>query len=140
MYADGTIVPIKSYKGVQSTPKQINDYVTGKTIRVDGCQGNHPTMYIKFDTKRMIPGVYSSNPDVQHQAQKPQSQGAGITLSSPSFRGGVQDDQGSEIGSSGISDDFKLWLSRHPGLSIDAAIRRYRDEQNAKQRRKGLKL
>ena len=33
-----------------------------------------------------------------------------------------------------------LWLSRHPGLSIDEALHRYRDEQKAKQRRKGLKL
>ena len=140
MYADGTIVPIKSYKGVQFTRTQINDYVAGKTIRVDGYQANHPTMYIKFDPDRMIPGIYSSNPDVQRQTNKPQSQRVGITLTSPSFRGGVQDDQGFGIGSSGISDDFKLWLNRHPGLSIDEAFRRYRDEQKAKQRRKGPKL
>ena len=68
-----------------------------------------------------------------------QSQGAGITLSSPSFRGGVQDDQGFASGD-GISDDFKLWLSRHPGLSIDEALHRYRDEQKAKQRRKVPRL
>ena len=77
------------------------------------------------------------------------SQGTGITLASPSFRGGVQDDQGfasgdgmsDAIGSAASpSDDFKLCLSRHPGLSIDEAIRRYRDEQKAKQRRKRLKL
>ena len=95
-------------------------------------------MYIKFNPDRMIPGFYSSNPDVQHQAHK--SQGAGITVSSPTFRGGAQDDQGFGLGSSGISDDFKLWLSRHPGLSIDEALRRYRDEQKAKQRRSGPKL
>ena len=71
-------------------------------------------------------------------ASTSQSQGAGITLPSPSFRAGVQDDQGFGIGSSGISDDFKLWLSRHPGLSIDEVLRRYRDEQKAKQHRKGL--
>ena len=70
---------------------------------------------------------------------KSQSQGAGITLTPPSFRGRVQDDQGFAFGD-GISDDFKLWLSRHPGLSIDEAIHRYRDEQKAKQRRKGPKL
>ncbi|MDE6696370.1 MAG: relaxase/mobilization nuclease domain-containing protein, partial [Muribaculaceae bacterium] len=136
MYADGTIVPIKSYKGVQLTRTQINDYVAGKTIRIDGCQGNHPTMYIKFDPDRMIPGIYSSNPDVQSQPNKLQSQGAGITLSSPSFRGGAQDDQGF-ASRDGIPDDFKLWLSRHPGLSIDEALRRYRDEQKAKQRKSG---
>ncbi|MDE6267388.1 MAG: hypothetical protein K2M07_08590 [Muribaculaceae bacterium] len=62
----------------------------------------------------------------------------------------MQDDQGFGIGSSGISDvigsvaspreEFKLWLIRHPGLSIDEALHRYRDEQKAKQRRKGMKL
>lgn len=139
MYADGTIVTIKSYNGVKITHTQIYDYVAGKTIRVDGCQGNHPTMYIKFDTERMIPGIYSSNPDVQHQTHKSQSQGAGNTMTSPSFRGGAQDYQGFAYGD-GISDDFKLWLSRHPGLSIDEALHRYRDEQKAKQRRSGPKL
>ena len=139
MYADGTIVPIKSYKGVQFTQKQINDYVAGKTIRVDGCQGNYPTVYIKFDPDRMIPGIYGSNPDTPQRSTSTQSLGAGIPLSPHSFRGGVQDDQGFAFGD-GISDDFKLWLSRHPGLSIEEAIRRYRDEQKAKQRRSGPKL
>ena len=58
MYADGTIVSIKNFKGVQLTKTQIDDYVAGKTIQVDGCQGNYPTMYIKFDPDRMIPGFY----------------------------------------------------------------------------------
>lgn len=139
MYADGTIVPIKSYKGVQFTQKQINDYVAGKTIRVDGCQGNYTTVFIKFDPDRMVPGVYSYNPDAPQRSATVQSQGAGITLKSPSFRGGVQDDQDFTSGN-GISDDFKLWLSRHPGLSIDEARHRYCDEQKAKQRRSGPKL
>lgn len=139
MYADGTIVPIRSYKGVKFTQKQINDYVAGKTIRVDGCQDNYPTVYIKFDPGRMLTVVHKSNPDVQPQAHKPQSQRAGITLSSPSFRCGVQDDQSFASGD-GISVDFKLWLSRHPGLSLDEARHRYRDEQKAKQRRSEPKL
>ena len=139
MYADGSIVPIKSYKGIQLTRTQINDYVAGKTIRVDGCPGNHPTMYIKFDPDRMIPSIYSSNPDVQRTTNKSQSQGAVITLTSPSFNSGVQDDQSFASGYE-ISDDFKLWLSRHPGLSIDEARHRYSEEQKAKQRRKGPRL
>ena len=134
MYADGTIVPIKSYKGVQLTQTQINDYVAGKTIRVDGCQGNHPTMYIKFDPDCMIPGVYTSNPDAPQRSTTSQPQGNGITMASPSFRGGVQDNQGFGIGSGGISNDFKLWLSRHPVLSIAEAVHRYRDEQKQRSR------
>ena len=96
-------------------------------------------MYIKFDPDRMVPVVYGFNPDAPQRSTTTLSQGVGITLSSPSFRGGVQDDQGFASGD-GISDDFKLWLSRHLGLSIDEALHRYRDEQKAKQRRKGPKL
>ena len=139
MYADGSIVPIRSYKGVKLNRTQINDYVIGKTIRLDGCQGENPTVYIKFDKDRMIPSIYSSNPDIPQRSATTQSQGARITLSTPSFRGGAHDDKSFAFGD-GISDDFKRWLSRHPGLSIDEAIRRYREEQKAKQRRKGPRL
>lgn len=134
MYADGSIVPITAYKGIKLTQAQINDYVFGKTIRIDGCQGNPSTVYIKFDPARMVPAVYSSNPNAPHQSKTIQSQRARITLSSPSFRGGVQGDQGFEVGGNGISDDFKLWLSRHPGLSIDEALHRYRDEKKQRSR------
>ena len=41
---------------------------------------------------------------------------------------------------SALPDDFKLWLSRHPGLTIDEAISRYREEQKAKRSRQGPKL
>ena len=87
----------------------------------------------------VCPDVFRQHTAASKVASTAQSQGAGITLSSPSFKGGKQDDQGLASGD-GISDDFKLWLSRHPGLSIDEALRRYRDEQKAKQRRKGPKL
>ncbi|MDE6786367.1 MAG: relaxase/mobilization nuclease domain-containing protein, partial [Muribaculaceae bacterium] len=140
MYADGTIVPIKSYKGVQLTQAQINDYVAGKTIQVDGCPGNHTTMYIKFDKDRMIPSIYSSNPDIPQLSATTQSQGTGITLPSPSFRGGAHDDQSMTVGVDGIPDDFKQWLSRHPGLTLDEARSRYREEQKAKHRRNGPRL
>ncbi len=139
MYADGSIVPISAYKGVKFTKSQISDYVGGKTIRIDGCQGNPSTVYIKFDPARLVPAVYSSNPDAPHQSTTAQSQGAGITLSTPSLRGNAQNDQGFS-GGEVLSDDFKMWLSRHPGLSIEEALHRYRDEQRAKQRRKGPRL
>lgn len=139
MYADGSIVPLSAYKGVKFTKSQISDYVSGKTIRIDGCQGNPSTVYIKFDPTRMVPAVYSSNPDAPRQSTTAQSQGAGITLSTPSLRGNVQNDQGF-AGGEVLSDDFKMWLSRHPGLSIDEVLHRYRDEQKAKQRRNGPRL
>lgn len=39
-----------------------------------------------------------------------------------------------------LPDDFKLWMSRHPGLTIEEALHRYREEQKAKRRRQGPKL
>ena len=36
--------------------------------------------------------------------------------------------------------DFKLWLSRHPGLTIEEALHRFRDEQKTKQRLQGPKF
>ncbi len=86
MLADGSIVPISAYKGVKFTPSQINDYVGGKTISIDGCQGNPSTVYIKFDQARMVPAVYNSNPDAPRQSKTITSQEAGITFSTPSFR------------------------------------------------------
>lgn len=88
---------------------------------------------------RYVPESFKQHSSARQASSTSQSQGAGITLSSPSFRGGMQDNQGFASGN-GITDDFKLWLSRHPGLSIDEALRRYRDEQKAKQRRQAPHL
>ena len=49
LYADGTIVPISSYKGVKFTPQQIKDYTAGHAIRIDCCKGAMPTVWIKFN-------------------------------------------------------------------------------------------
>lgn len=94
--------------------------------------------------RRIYPSDYKIPEALKRQLAAKQSpasssQGAVIRFSSPSLRGGIQDDQGFDSGN-GISDDFKLWLSRHPGLSIEEAIRRYRDEQKTKQRRTDPKL
>ena len=48
-------------------------------------------------------------------------------------------DEGFTHGAS-LPDDFKLWLNRHPGLTFDEALHRFRDEQKAKLRQKGPKL
>lgn len=138
MYADGSIVPIASYKGVRFSTQQINDYVAGTAIRVDGCQGDMPTVWIKFNPQRMTPGVYSSNPDLAGQAAS-QSQNYGTRLSHVSAPETTQPQEGFTNGSA-LPDDFKLWLSRHPGLTIEEALHRYREEQKAKRRRQGPKL
>ncbi|WP_289769386.1 hypothetical protein [Muribaculum intestinale] len=67
------------------------------------------------------------------------SQGAGITLSSPSLGGVPIHDEGFAQGPA-ITDDFKLWLSRHPGLTIEEALHRYREDQKTKRRRQGPQI
>lgn len=58
---------------------------------------------------------------------------------SPSSGSAPIQDEGFTHGSA-LPDDFKLWLSRHPGMTFDEARSRYREEQKAKQWRTGLRL
>ncbi len=89
---------------------------------------------------RYVPESFKQHLDACQASSNSQLQGAGITLSTPSFRGNSPENQGF-AGGECLSDDFKMWLNRHPGLSIDEALRRYRDEQRAKQKvRQGPKL
>lgn len=86
----------------------------------------------------MTPEVYSLNPDLAGQAAC-QSQNYGTQLSHVSAPGTIQPQEGFTNGSA-LPDDFKLWLSRHPGLTIEEALHRYREEQKAKRRRQGPRL
>lgn len=86
----------------------------------------------------MTPGVYSSNPDLAGQTAS-QSQSYSTRLSHVSAAGTTESQEGVTDGSA-LPDDFKLWLSRHPGLTIEEALHRYREEQKAKRRRQGPKL
>lgn len=138
MYADGSIVPIYKYAGVKLSESQVQDYTAGKAIRIDGCSGDYSTVYVKFNSQRMVPEIFSSNPDMPRQATSP-SHDTGMRLSHLHAGGTPPQDEDFAHGST-IPDDFKLWLRRHPGLSIDEARTRYRDEQKAKHRRQGPKL
>lgn len=73
------------------------------------------------------------------QSPASSSQCAGITLSSPSIGSAPIQDEGYTQGAT-LPDDFKLWLSRHPGMTFEDALHRPREEQKAKQRRTGPKL
>ena len=144
------------FMGARIAPHDLDRYQRGEAIcayicNPDDIVGKHHWIWYDFKTgqprceltppppDRYIPDAFRQHTASSKVAPNSQLQGAGITLSSPSFRAGVQDDQGFASGE-GISDDFKLWLSRHPGLSIDEALHRYHDEQKAKQRCKGLRL
>ncbi len=123
MYADGSIAPISAYKGVKLSRSQINDYMSGKTNTYRRSQGNPSTVYIKFYPAQMAPTVYSSNPDAPHQSKTVPSQRVGITLSTPSFRGSIQDDQGF-VGGGGIT--WPEYRALHMDLPVQVALRRFR--------------
>lgn len=73
------------------------------------------------------------------QSPASSSHGAGIRFSSPSLGGNIPEEQGFACGG-GVPDDFKHFLEMHPGMTIEEALRRFRDEQKAKLRQKGPKL
>ncbi|MDE7463052.1 MAG: hypothetical protein K2M88_07815 [Muribaculaceae bacterium] len=111
----------------------------------DDIVGKHHWIWYDFKTGQprcelTPPSADRYIPDAFKQSQSSgnvsssHTQGAGINLSSSSFSGNPIPEEGFAHGSA-LLDDFKLWLSRHPGLSIDEALHRYRDEQKAKQRR-----
>lgn len=85
----------------------------------------------------MTPCIYTSNPDAAQTVS--QSQDSGIKFSNAMAGNTPQQEEGFAYGN-GFPDDFKLWLRRHPGLTIEEALHRYREEQKAKRRQQGPKL
>lgn len=86
----------------------------------------------------------SEPPQRPQQAKPPQAaasqpQASGIRLSTPSLGTNAPEEQGSAH-SGGAPDDFKHFLEMHPGMGIEEALHRYRDQQRAKQRTKGPRL
>lgn len=97
-----------------------------------------PVMSRTYPYDHKIPEAFQRQLASKQSPVSP-SPGAGITLSSPSIGSAPIQEEGFTHGSA-LPDDFKLWLSRHPGLTFDEARSRYHEEQKAKQRRTGLRL
>ncbi len=128
-------------------------YQEGQIISIGICEprGVVPlTHWIWYDFDKREPVISRAYPSYHKipeafqrqlaakQSPSSSSQGAGIRLSS-SLGGGVPEEQGLAHGG-GIPDDFKHFLEMHPGMSFEEAKRRFKDEQKAKQLRKGPKL
>lgn len=125
---------------------QKGDAVCAYICKPDEIVGKHYWIWYDFKTAqprceptpppadRYIPEAFKRQMTASQSAFVNNSQRAGITLSSPSFVGAPIQDEGFAHGSA-LTDDFKLWLSRHPGLTIEEALHRYREEQKTKQRR-----
>ena len=97
-----------------------------------------PVISRAYPSDHKIPEAFQRQLAVK-QSPASSSQGAGIRFSSPSLGGSVPEEQGFAHGD-GVPDDFKHFLEMPPGMSFEEAKRRFKDEQKAKQRRKGPKL
>lgn len=91
--------------------------------------------------QRFFPNCHFTPASIFHIAGQAasQSQNDDTRLSQVSSFGTSQTQDAFANGGA-LPDDFKLWLSRHPGLTIEEALHRYREEQKAKRRRQGPKL
>lgn len=144
------------YMGARIAPHELARYQKGDAVcayicKPDEIVGKHYWIWYDFKTAqprceptpppadRYIPEAFKRQMTASQSASINNSQRAGITLSSPSFGGASVQDEGFAHGLA-LTDDFKLWLSRHPGLTIEEALHRYREEQKTKQRRQGPKL
>ena len=130
------------------------DYQEGKFISIGICTPggvvpiNHwiwydfdkrePVMSRTYPSDHKIPEAFLRQLAAKQSAVS-SSQGAGIRFSSHSLGGNIPEEQGFAH-SDGLHDDFKHFLELHPGMSIEEALHRFRDEQKAKLRRKGPKL
>lgn len=97
-----------------------------------------PVMSRTYPSDHKIPEAFLRQLAVK-QSPVSSSPSAGIRLSSPSLGSNIPEEQCFAHGS-GIPDDFKHFLELHPGMSFEEAKRRFKDEQKAKQLRKGPKL
>ncbi len=68
----------------------------------------------------MVPAVYNSNPDAPRQSKTIPPPEAGITFSTPSFKGNIQDDQGF-AGGGGIT--WPGYRAAHMDLPVQYALR-----------------
>lgn len=146
----------EGYMGARITPHELSRYQRGDAVcayicKPDEIVGKHYWIWYDFKTAqprceptpppadRYIPEAFKQQMTVSQTTSVSNSQRAGITLSSPSLGVAPIQDEGFAHGST-LTDDFKLWLSRHPGLTIEEALHRYREEQKAKQHRRGPRL
>lgn len=134
MYADSTIVPFYTYQGVKLSASQIRDYTSGKTIRIDGCKGEYPTIFVKFNPQELKPELFSSNPDAPVQSQGYNNFGLyGGTSQSPA-------EEGPCTVSGGDSETWPEFRRRHPEMSPTAALAAFKAKKRGKHLNGGFSM
>lgn len=140
--------------GVKIDPLRQQAYQEGKFISIGICEPGgvvplthwmwydfvkrEPVISRAYPSDHKIPEAFQRQLTAKQSTESP-SPGAGIRFSSPSLGGNIPEEQGFAYGG-GVTDDLKHFLEMHPGMSIEEALHRFRDEQKGKLRRKGLKL
>lgn len=132
--ADGTIVPFYTYQGVKLSASQIRDYTSGKTIRIDGCKGEYPTIFVKFNPQELKPELFSSNPDAPAQSQGYNNFGLyGGTSQSPA-------EEGPCTVSGGDSETWPEFRRRHPEMSPTEALAAFKAKKRGKHLNGGFSM
>lgn len=125
LYYDGSIVPVTKAYGVKLTNEQRAEYVKGNAVRLDGCTGKYPTLWIQFNPKTLAPTWYSTNPN---EKEKQSATTPLVTISTPTIApGSVDDSPAPQLPFGGSSETFKEFWARYPELSHNEALRRYRE-------------
>lgn len=131
--------------GVRNAPHELARYHKGDAVcayicKPDEIVGQHYWIWYDFKTAqprceptpppadRYIPEALKRQMTATHATSNNLTQGARITLSYPSIGSQPIQDKVFTNGAS-LPDDFKLWLRRHPGMTIEEALHRYREEQ-----------
>lgn len=135
MYADGSIVPIYRYQGMILSTQQVEDYTSGNAIRIDGCQGELSTIFIKFNPTRKIPEIYSSNPDALKQSTR---SSFAPSPSRASRQSPVYDEGCSVSGTD--AETWPQFKAMHPELTPKQALDAWRAKQKGKRLNGGFHI
>lgn len=110
IYLDGTPIAPTEFRGVQITPEQQQDYINGRTIRINDA-------YIRFDYKTKQPQVSRHNPDMFSD------RGCGLPLfpeADPEYAAFYGDL------SEQFRQEFRRFRKRHPSLTNSEAMQMFK--------------
>lgn len=110
VYLDGTPIAQTEFGGVQLTPEQQQDYIKGRTIRINDA-------YIRFDYKTKQPQVSRHNPDMFSD------RGCGLPLSP-----GTDPEYAAFYGdlSEQFRQEFRRFRKCHPSLTNSEAMQMFK--------------
>lgn len=110
VYLDGTPIAPTEFGGVQITPEQQQDYIKGRTIRINDA-------YIWFDYKTKLPQVSRHNPDMFSDRGCGLPLYPGADLEYAAFYGDLSEQ---------FRQEFRRFRKRHPSLTNSEAMQMFK--------------